>query len=188
MKLNLNRLSPTQIHLIGAALFLLTVSASAYSLFSSWKYHQSGIESSQHKLTQVSDELSTAHRDRGRLVNKIANLQAVVKDHESIIQPQSINELAVQIVALAEAHALEIEQFEPSPPTTLNQNPIQPITIRLSAPYQSITQWLNKLHNTMPDIHVTGLSIVSQNAATSSSVTSTIRLHWYIPTSQEQTQ
>jgi|GEM_PF-2064832 len=187
MKLNAQGITPIQIHLIGMAFILLTAAGSAYTVYSSWESHQSGIESSQLELTQVSEELSTAQRDRGRLVNKIANLKAVLKDHNSIIQPNSINELAVEIVALAERHTLEIEQFEPSTPTTLNQDAVQPITMRLSAPYQSITEWLNELHATMPDIHVVGIAIVSQNA-TAEAVISDIRLNWYIPTSDQPTQ
>ncbi len=187
MKINTNGFSSIQIHLIGMTLFLLIAAGSTYAVYSSWDSHQSGIESSQLQLTQVSEDLSTAQRDRGRLISKIANLNLALDDHDSIIQPNSINELAVQIVALAEKHSLELEQFEPSPPTTLNQEAIQPISMRLKAPYQAVSEWLNELHTTMPDIHVVGISIVSQNA-TAESVSSNIRLNWYIPTSDQPTQ
>jgi len=187
MSVKLKSISPIQIHLLGAALFILTASGSAYSVYASWKSHKSGIESSQHKLTQVTSELSIAQRNRARLVNRITDLHSIVKDYKSIIQPASINELAVQVVALAERHDLEIEQFEPSPPTILNQDDIQPVTIRFTAPYQSVTNWLNELHSTMPDIHVVGITIASQSTA-EATVISDIRLNWFIPTSDDPAQ
>lgn len=179
--MNLKSITPTQIHLLGATLAIGTLAVCGYSIHASYQSRQSGIESSKLQLTQVSDQLASAQRDRGRLVNRISNLESIVQHQKSITQAASINELAVQLVALAERHELQLEQFEPSSPTTHNQEPIQPISIRLSAPYQSITDWLTELHTTMPDIHVIALSINSQGT-TSTTVTSDIRLNWYIPT------
>jgi len=184
--MNLKSISPTHIHLLGAAIAVLTLAASGYAVHTSYKSRQSGIESSKLQLTQVSDQLATVQRDRGRLVNKISNLESIVQHQKSITQVASINELAVQLVALAEKHELELEQFEPSSPTTHNQEPIQPISIRLSASYQSVTNWLSELHTAMPDIHVVALSISSQSS-TSAIVTSDIRLNWYIPNAASST-
>jgi len=181
MNLKSTSITPTKIHAIGSVLAVLTLILSAELIYTSWKSQQSSIQSSQHELTQVTTDLSTAQRNRGRLVNQISNLESILINHQAIIQPTSINELAVQVVALAEEHQLQLEQFEPTPPRIIDQNQVQQIALRLTATYQSVTKWLDQLHQTMPDIHVDSISIRSQNIE-SATVTSDIRLNWYIPT------
>ena len=185
MKLNTASITPTKIHAIGSVLAIGILAFSAEIIYTSWNSQQSTIQSSKYELTQITTDLSTAQRDRARLANQISNLESIVINHQTIIQPTSINELAVQVVALAEQHQLQLEQFQPSPPQTLDQDQVQQIDLRLTANFQSVTNWLDQLHKIMPDIHVVAISIRSQSIE-SATVTSDIRLNWYIPTNDPQ--
>jgi len=187
MKQRLSTFTPIQIHSVGAFIAVGAVAISCYAVYSSWQSRQTGIESSKHELTQISSELSTSQRERGRLQSQIATLQSDLHNHQSIDQPSKINDLATRVVTLAESHNLSLEQFEPEPPIESNGNRVQPISIMLTAPYQSITNWLDQLHSDMPDIHVEGISIRSQSPA-DPTVKSDIRLKWYIPTNAESSQ
>jgi Tfp pilus assembly protein PilO len=172
--------SPSQIHIVGVALSTLILAASVYAVYSSWNSRQSGIESSQLELTQVSTQLSTAQRDRGRLLNQISNLESIVNQQDPALNPTSINELAVQIVELAEKHALNLDQFEPQPIENNALGTFHPISIRLTATYSSVSMWLDQLHILMPDIHVVSITIRSKSAV-EPEVTSDIQLNWYNP-------
>ena len=180
MNMKLKGCSAPQIHLVGAFLAVATVLLSGYSVFSSWESRKSGIESTQLELTQVTTKLSDAQRDRGRLVNQISNLQSIVDEQEFTPQATSINELAIRVVALAEEFGIELEQFDPGVATTINEDSVMPISLRLTAPYNTLISWIHEIHQVMPDIHVVGISISSQTSTTTS-VGSDIRLNWYIP-------
>lgn len=184
MKSLLASASPTQVHLTGATIASLMIAGSAYTLYSSWEAQQSGIESSQLELTQVSTQLSDTQRERGKLVNQISDLELVVQQRKSYEIITNINQLAVKLVALAESQGLELEQFEPADQTTTNGQPTQEISIQVTASFVSIQSWLDQLHERMPDIHVEALSIRS-NSATPGSVSTNIRLNWYIPEEAE---
>jgi Tfp pilus assembly protein PilO len=180
MKSLLASATPTKVHLAGAVVATLMIVGSSYALYSSWEAQQSGIESSQLEITQVSSQLSDTQRERGRLVNQISNLEVVVQQHDSIEHITNMNELAVKLVALAESQGLELEQFEPGTESTTNGLPSQEIAIQVTASFVSIQTWLNQLHELMPDIHVEALSIRSNNSAPGM-VSTNIRLNWYIP-------
>lgn len=181
--MNFKSLAPTHIHAIGAVIAIATLAICGYSIFKSWESRQSGIESSQIRLTQVSEELSVAQQERGRLTNQISNLRSIVEEDKDVIVPRSINELAVEVVALAEQYKLELDQFEPKSEQTKDGKVFHPIVIRLSAPYSALTEWLDQVHEFMPDIHVMSISIRS-SGADQSVVSSDIQLNWYKPTSE----
>ncbi len=184
MKSLLASATPTQVHLAGAAIALTMIAGSGYALYSSWEAQQSGIESSQLELTQVSAQLSDTQRERGKLVNQISDLELVVQQRESFEIITNINQLAVKLVALAESQGLELEQFEPADQTTTNGLPTQEISIQVTASFVSIQTWLDQLQERMPDIHVEALSIRS-NTAAPGMVSTNIRLNWYIPEDAE---
>lgn len=183
MSLKLPPLNPTQIHLAGTALLVGALAFSAYSIHSSWKHHQSGIQTSKLELTEVTSQLSATQQERGRLTNQISNLQAIVEHTDRSPRPTNINELAVKLVASTEENNLLLDQFEPGAPITIGQDEIQQIAVRSESTYANLLQWLDMLHETMPDIHVVSVSIRTQNAE-ESTVYSEIRLNWYIPTDQ----
>ncbi|MGJ8635805.1 MAG: hypothetical protein ACSHX5_03040 [Phycisphaerales bacterium] len=183
MNLKSIHMTPTQIHLSGAAIALCALGICAYSIHSSWQSRQSGIESSELELTQVTAQLTAAQQERGRLANQISNLHAIVEDTDDTPRPTNINELAVELIASTEHHQLYLDQFEPSAPKTIGIDQIQPISIRAECTYTSLTNWLNELRDNMPDIHVVSISIRTKNAE-ESTVFSDIRLNWYIPTDQ----
>ncbi len=186
MKNPLDSASPLQVHLTGASLATLILAISGYAIYSSWEAQRTDIESSKLELTQVSDQLSSTQSERGRLINQISNLEIVVQERESVIKASSINELAVQLVGLAESHGLELEQFEPSEPSQTNENPTQAILIQVTAPFTTIQTWLDELHAKMPDIHVESISIRSN--VTTGMVSTNIRLNWYIPSDVDPKQ
>lgn len=176
-------ITPTQIHLAGTALTVTAFAFSAYSIYKSWESRQSGIQTSQRELTKVTAQLSATQQERGRLANQISNLQAIVSHTDRTPRPTNINELAVKLVASTEENNLALDQFEPSVPTIVGTDRIQQIAVRSESTYTNLVQWLNLLHETMPDIHVVSVSIRTQNAD-ESTVYSDIRLNWYIPTDQ----
>ena len=186
MKNPLDSASPIQVHLTGASLATLILAISGFVIYSSWEAQRTDIETSKLELSQVSDQLSSTQSERGHLINQISNLETVVQERESVIIASSINELAVQLVGLAESHGLELEQFEPSEPSQTNENPTQAISIQVTAPFTTIQTWLDELHNKMPDIHVESLSISSN--VTSGMVSTNIRLNWYIPSDADPKQ
>ncbi|MBO6513503.1 MAG: hypothetical protein JJ974_06030 [Phycisphaerales bacterium] len=157
---------------------------SAYAIHSSWESRQSGIESSQLELSQVTEQLTTAQQQRGRLANQISNLQAIVDVTSNAPRPSNINELAVTLVASTELHGLNLDQFEPEPPRSIGTDEIQSILIRAQCTYQALTNWLNELQSQMPDIHVVSISISTQGPE-QATVATDIRLDWYIPTDQQ---
>lgn len=179
--------SPIQIHIIGAIASVVVLMASGYTVLSSWRSRELGIKAYQRELALVSDELSTAQRVRGRLLNQVADLESDAKSYDTVQSPQSINQLAVKIVALAEKYGLQLDQFEPSGPIANGTNLVQPIAMQAAAPYESVISWLDELHRSLPDIHVVALSIRSQGAGTAS-VNTNIQLNWYIPTENSSTQ
>ena len=181
MRSFLNSLTPKQIHGSGVSLSILMIGLCVYLVHSSWKSRQTGIESTQHELTQVTTQLSDAQIQRGRLVNQISDLQSMVDEQHHAQRAMSLNELAILIVALAEEHQLRLEQFDPAQRTSIEGDSVVPITLRLSAPYASLTDWLDEIHETMSDIHVVGILITSQSSTTTV-IGADIRLHWYIPT------
>jgi len=179
MKASSITLSPARIHLIGASVAAVLIGASAYAVYSSWESHQLGIETSKHDLTQVAEQLSMTQRERGRLVDQIAQLESVVNTINQNAQPSSINELAAQVVALTEQYELQLDRFEPASAQLVDQVQVLPIQLRVIAPYGSVTSWLDEIHASMPDIHVVAVSLISQEADI---VSTDIRFNWYIPT------
>tara|TARA_R110000744_G_scaffold95174_6_gene183953 strand:+ start:1517 stop:2074 length:558 start_codon:yes stop_codon:yes gene_type:complete len=182
--MNYKSIAPSHIHAAGSTIAIALVAISGYSVYTSWQSRQSGIESSQIRLSQVSEELSNAQQERGRLTNQISNLQSMVEEDREVIVPTSINELAVEIVALAEQHKLELDQFEPRAPITIDGNTHHPIIIRLTSPYKSLTDWLDEIHEIMPDIHVMSIAIRSTGAEPPV-VSSDIEFNWYKPTKEQ---
>ncbi len=179
MKLDSKALSPARIHLIGALLTVMLLGISVYAVYSSWESRQLGIESSKQDLTEVAEQLSMTQRERGRLADQIEQLESVVKNLSMTDQPSAINELAARVVSLTEGHALELERFEPGSEILAGENRVQPVDLRVTAPYGSVTRWLDEIHRDMPDIHVVSVSFMSQTADT---VSTDIRFNWYIPT------
>lgn len=184
MNLKSIRMTPTQINLTGTALSLCALGICAYSINSSWKSRQSGIESSKLELTQVTAQLTAAQQERGRLANQISNLHAIVEKTDPTPRPTNINELAVKLIASTELHKLNLDQFEPSDPKMIGTDQVQEIAIRAECTYASLTNWLNELRDNMSDIHVVSISIRTKDAE-ESTVFSDIRLNWYIPTDQQ---
>ena len=187
MNLDSITISPARIHLLGISIAVVLLGSSAYAVYSSWETRQLGIESHKQDLSQVDESLSASQRQRGRLVDQIAKLESVVKDINLSERPSTLNELAVKVVALAEQYELQLDQFEPAAPTGVGNDQVYPIDLRVIAPYESVTSWLDDIYRTMPDIHVVAISISSQDA-TSTAVSSDIRLNWYIPTDDKPTQ
>lgn len=183
MNLKLLPLTPTQIHLTGTTLLLSAFAFSAYSIHRSWESRQSGIQTSQRELTEVTAQLSATQQERGRLTNQISNLQAIVEHTDEAPRPTNLNELAVKLVASTEENNLTLDLFEPSVPTKIGPDKIQQIVVRFESTYANLVQWLNLIHESMPDIHVISISIRTQNAD-QSTVYSDIRLNWYMPTDQ----
>lgn len=175
-------LTPLQINIAGAFLCLTVIAGSGFAVYSSWNARNAGIESSQQRITQISNELSKAQRDRAQLMNQIESLESSIQDSDTIIRSYSVNELAANIVAMTEEYQLTLEQFQPTDEIQIDAETVQPITMRVFSPYSTVSDWLDSLHQSMPDIHVQSISIQSQSDTTSTVITD-IRLHWYKPTS-----
>lgn len=175
-------LTPLQINIAGAFVCLTVIAGSGFAVYSSWNARKAGIKSSQQRITQISDELSMAQRDRSRLLNQIEKLESSTQASDTIIRSYSVNELAANIVAMTEEHQLTLEQFQPTDEIQIDAETVQPISMRVFSPYNTVSDWLDTLHQSMPDIHVQSISIQSQSETTSTVITD-IRLHWYKPTS-----
>ncbi len=180
MNLSKSNITPGQIHIAGALILLMLLSTSGYFLYTSWASRQSGIETSELELSQVSLELANTHNERGQMVNQISNLESRVIEDAEWVKSKSLNELAAQLVLMAEEKELFVDQFEPATPVVVDGVRMQPIQIRFLAPYSSISEWLDTVHRLMPDIHVMSISITSPSH-TAWNVNADIRINWHIP-------
>lgn len=178
--LQLTRYKQIHIQLAGCAIAASILTGSLYAVYSSWNIHQRDIESSKMTLSQITNELSTAQRERTQLLAQLESYQTIDNLFDGYQRPESINELAVLAVALTEEAGLELEQFQPQEPRVINDQSVYPITVRITADYSKLSAWLDQIHERMPDIHIMSISIRSLNAQ-STTITTDIRINWYSP-------
>ncbi|MFK7760298.1 MAG: type 4a pilus biogenesis protein PilO [Phycisphaerales bacterium] len=131
-------------------------------------------------LSQITNDLSVTQRERTNLLAQLEAYQNIENVFLGYERPDSINELAVLAVALTEESGLELEQFQPQEPRTIDEQLVYPITVRITAEFSKLSAWLDQIHERMPDIHIMAISIRSLNAE-STTITTDIRINWYSP-------
>jgi hypothetical protein len=179
LKNKLHDITPLHAHIVGALVLSAIVASSLGFLASAWSDRRAQVVTTNATLANLDSELDRARALRADLIRVVNEREAALTTRTDQVRPATTNELAAELAALAERHAIRVESLEPE--KIIASRNVVPLRLTLATTYADLESWLAQLHDQYPDVHIESLEIRT-SSPDSPDLSVNIRIDWHKPT------
>ncbi len=168
-----------KVHLVGGLICLLIAGSSVYFAGSSIAKRRGVFLNARHELANVKSQLNESVKQRTSLAGQVQILEHASAAKLELVSVRRLNARTAEIVSLAESLDIRIDSLQPEERILNKRVPVQPLVFRGASDADDVFDFLGRMSEQMPDIHIHSIDILSSEID-SSAVQIEMQLYWFI--------